>query len=883
MEQSFFKNQSASLQKSSETRLKELEMKETHINNRFKEIESKENEIGLVLKMLEQRERMVELKEKGLGGISDFDRSLSMDGQKMLMFLNQYVDEQEKLHDVIYNDLKRSDDPAKLVLDAVKEFYAENEEMGFSGSVRKRSCVILLEQLTRLGPVIEPAVKAEVATLAREWRAKIKMENEQNGVLEVMGFLLLLGAYGLVDEFDIFEMLSVFETIGQQHGQAGEPCTTVDLANKDPVSTVFDSQVKANWSLEEDKELDNRIALSFDCPSDALKYFCVGMDGRSLRSFLYDHVEEHDSLCNEVQCALTQAPDPAKLVLDAIPGFLRTQPEFDKGLALAKIRKSCILLLEQLMIISPQVSPNVREEASAMADEWAANLGQKFQRPVTVYGFLLFLAAYGFNSDYKADELIRLFGIATQYQPSPGLCQVLGLADKVEVIIQSLIQKPLLLEAIDNMYAYQVADKFQPVRILKGYLSYSKKRIYKKGKGKKPVTQQNQGIDKEITAMRTVIKYIVKYNLESEFPPEDLKKQIVKLEQQKGILGTLPTEKPKAYGSASTSADSQVKFEPAPNENLQLDNQRTSLSTGPWPQLDAFCISNAGKGLDFFSYEHTEEYDSMSSSSSHPWPELKSFCVNMEGRGLRNFLHDHIEEHDSLCNEVYDALQYAADPAKLVLDAMPGFFRSQSKSVKGLSLNKVRKSCILLLEQLITILPEINPQVKEESLKMANEWKANLGEKYQKPVIVYGFLHFVAAYELASNYEGDELLGLMTIANQYKVCLNLCQILGLTDRIEVLIKTLLQKNLIFEAIEHIYAFEMSDKFKPAARLLKGYLIFIKKTAYKKGTRKQAIDKEIAAVRNVMKCIAKYKLESEYPLEELERQIVELENQKLMLL
>lgn len=49
------------------------------------------------------------------------------------------------------------------------------------------------------------------------------------------------------------------------------------------------------------------------------------------------------------------------------------------------------------------------------------------------------------------------------------------------VVIQTLIQKALLLEAIDNVYAYEVTDKFEPVRLLKGYLNYSKKKIYKKG------------------------------------------------------------------------------------------------------------------------------------------------------------------------------------------------------------------------------------------------------------------------------------------------------------------------------------------------------------------------------------------------------------------
>ena len=210
----------------------------------------------------------------------------------------------------------------------------------------------------------------------------------------------------------------------------------------------------------------------------------------------------------------------------------------------------------------------------------------------------------------------------------------------------------------------------------------------------------------------------------------------------------------------------------------------TSLSTSPWPQLEAFCVSEDRKGLGFLSYEHIK-HDSVASSSGSgsPWPELKSFCVNMEGRNLRSFLYDHIEEHDSMCSEVCDALQYASDPAKLVLDAIPGFFRKQPEFDKSLSLNKVRKSCILLLEQLITISPKISADVKEEALKMANDWRDNLGQKYKNPITVYGFLHFLVAYGLPSNYEADELLDLLATANQYKVSPDLCQILGLADKV----------------------------------------------------------------------------------------------------
>ncbi|EXB41590.1 hypothetical protein L484_013667 [Morus notabilis] len=107
------------------------------------------------------------------------------------------------------------------------------------GTVWKRSYVVLLEQLTRLRPkIVPPDVKAEAAILAREWRAKMKMEEGQKGVLEVLG-------------------------------------------------TTIDSQEKIDRSMKEELQLVNQIASSFASRLEALKYFCVGMDGRHLKLFLY--------------------------------------------------------------------------------------------------------------------------------------------------------------------------------------------------------------------------------------------------------------------------------------------------------------------------------------------------------------------------------------------------------------------------------------------------------------------------------------------------------------------------------------------------------------------------------------------------------------------
>ena len=209
-------------------------------------------------------------------------------------------------------------------------------------------------------------------------------------------------------------------------------------------------------------------------------------------------------------------------------------------------------------------------------------------------------------------------------------------------------------------------------------------------------------------------------------------------------------------------------------------------TTSPWPQLEAFCVSSDGIGLSLFSQEHVEKQDSLASSSYSPEPELRSACVDKDGKILRQFLYDHLKDYESLSSEVSETLQCTSDPAKLVLDAMPGclYSQSQPKDDKSVSVNTLRKRWFLLLEQLLIISPQISLAVEEDAMRVIHQWMAFLRKKGKTPLNAYGFLHFLAAYGLVLCYEEEELLGLLTIANEYKVSPGLCRILGLADKAE---------------------------------------------------------------------------------------------------
>ena len=189
-------------------------------------------------------------------------------------------------------------------------------------------------------------------------------------------------------------------------------------------------------------------------------------------------------------------------------------------------------------------------------------------------------------------------------------------------------------------------------------------------------------------------------------------------------------------------------------------------------QLDSFIPSEA----------KFEQY--IASSSTSDWPELPSLSISMDARGLILFLSKHVEDHNLMRGEISSALQLAADPAKLVLDALSSFYRSKSgDGFKGAAVCNVRKSCILLLEQLMKCSVKIEHHVNEEALKLAVEWKERMEEKYPQGVMAYGFLQFIITYCLSSAYNADELLCLLVTASEYRQSPDLCLALGLADKI----------------------------------------------------------------------------------------------------
>uniref|UniRef100_A0A803KPG1 FRIGIDA-like protein n=1 Tax=Chenopodium quinoa TaxID=63459 RepID=A0A803KPG1_CHEQI len=299
--------------------------------------------------------------------------------------------------------------------------------------------------------------------------------------------------------------------------------------------------------------------------------------------------------------------------------------------------------------------------------------------------------------------------------------------------------------------------------------------------------------------------------------------------------------------------------------------------------------------------------DTVASSSINHCSVIHSLCHRMDAKGLRLYIREHLIEQIISPEKILGALRYAPDPAKLLLNVVQIFNQPKATPVE-------KANCIFLLEQLMKLLkqqPSINSLGQVEQLvkppskftlglrKQAKQfayiWKQTLAKKGYKLLEVYGFLQFLATYEIASLFNEDELFRL------FKKCYGghlvfrpeqnpyLCRTLGLEKRISGLIKSLVKEDRRLQAVKYICTFMMESYF-PLAPLLKDHLKFTKEKSVKfrkernnsHAAKIESARFEMRHLQDVLKYINDFALESEFTdvslelrIEELEKQIAEL--------
>ena len=155
----------------------------------------------------------------------------------------------------------------------------------------------------------------------------------------------------------------------------------------------------------------------------------------------------------------------------------------------------------------------------------------------------------------------------------------------------------------------------------------------------------------------------------------------------------------------------------------------------------------------------------------------------VDGKLLLVILCEHLKLHDLVRTEVFMTLQASSDRAKLVLDAMKWFYRPHVVSEDAkVDLHNVKRGCILLCELLLKFSPQITPSLKEEALKLAVQWKARMSVAGENHVEVVAFLLLIANFQLASDFNSEELHILLNSVSQYKQGFELARALGIGDK-----------------------------------------------------------------------------------------------------
>jgi hypothetical protein len=156
-------------------------------------------------------------------------------------------------------------------------------------------------------------------------------------------------------------------------------------------------------------------------------------DGTSLQLF---PSEQTDILVN-----LLESSDPAKVVLDIIQNpIIPLCKNIDNGVI---IDNRHIYLLEQLMKISPDIKPCVREEALKLALHLKANVKENNENSLVVLGFLLLLSIYGLVSYFNEDYILEIFAFVAQHKIAVKLFEALGFANKLSGMFEFYMPWPV--------------------------------------------------------------------------------------------------------------------------------------------------------------------------------------------------------------------------------------------------------------------------------------------------------------------------------------------------------------------------------------------------------------------------------------------------------
>ncbi|GFZ13365.1 FRIGIDA-like protein [Actinidia rufa] len=332
---------------------------------------------------------------------------------------------------------------------------------------------------------------------------------------------------------------------------SGEPAaiTNENQGGSPSVEEKPPDMMAAESNLDDMKKTSEKECVEVMCYPQLVN-LCRAMDSEGLHKFISDNRKNLASIREEIPLALKAATDPASLVLDSLNGFYCMEvSDLDgkKDSNLLGLRRTCIMLMECLSIllanldhssVSHIISENVREQAKAVVEEWKpkldnldmdANNGNSLE----AHAFLQLLSTFGIDSDFDQEDLSKLIPMVSRRRQTADLCRFLGLSDKMPGVINVLVNNGRQIDAVNLAFEFELTEQFSPVTLLKSYLNEAKKVSSPVKKGNTSPSVQNEVSERELTALKAVIKCVEDHKLEALYPLDPLQKRVLQLEKAK--------------------------------------------------------------------------------------------------------------------------------------------------------------------------------------------------------------------------------------------------------------------------------------------------------------------------------------------------------------
>ncbi|GAB4851087.1 FRIGIDA-like protein 4a [Ancistrocladus abbreviatus] len=280
--------------------------------------------------------------------------------------------------------------------------------------------------------------------------------------------------------------------------------------------------------------------------------------------------------------------------------------------------------------------------------------------------------------------------------------------------------------------------------------------------------------------------------------------------------------------------------------------------------------------------------------------KLREFCLRMKHEGFWRFVTVRKKELDVLRAKIPLALADCVDPPRFVLEAISEVFPVDKRVEKSERVNDLGWACVLLLESLIPVVVDpvigkerllVTPRVRDRAKEIAETWKASLEERggieNVKTPDVHTFLQHLVTFGIVKKEDVGLYRRLVVGSAWRKQMPKLAVSLGLGDKMPDMIEELISRGQQVDAVHFTYEVGLVGKFPPVP-LLKAFLKDAKKAAAAISEDPNncgraaylANRKEQSALRAVLKCIEEYKLEAEFPPENLKKRLEQLEKTKM---